>query len=201
MKTFFRGSAVIAATLLSSFVLLSAIPSAAETPGLSPQEPKQDTNQPVKIESKTAAGSVAANSTASAAVVVEPTDVTGTVTGTVANDTIANPEPAAPPANYMATAYSLNGKTASGRRVSKGMIAADPSLLPLGTRVRLDAGNYSGDYLVADTGGSVRGKRIDIWTPSGREAVRFGRRLVRLTVLTYGPRRHFARKARVQAAQ
>jgi 3D (Asp-Asp-Asp) domain-containing protein len=196
MKTFFRGSAVIAATLLSSFVLLSAIPSAAETPGLSPQEPKQDPNQPVRIESKITAGSVAEDSNGSTAVMVA-TDATSAI----ANNVVSNLQPAAPPTNYTATAYSLIGKTASGRRVSKGVIAADPSVLPLGTRVRLDAGAYSGEYLVADTGGSVRGKRIDIWTPSGREAVRFGRRSVKLTVLTYGPRRHSARKARVRSTE
>jgi 3D (Asp-Asp-Asp) domain-containing protein len=94
-----------------------------------------------------------------------------------------------PPTNYVATAYSLRGRTASGRPVAKGLIAADPRHLPLGSRVRLDAGTYSGEYLVADTGSLVRGKRIDIWTPSSREAMRFGRRTVKLTVLSYGGRK------------
>jgi len=93
-----------------------------------------------------------------------------------------------PPATYIATAYSLRGRTASGRPVAKGLIAADPRHLPLGSRVRLDAGTYSGEYLVADTGSMVRGKRIDIWTPTSREAMRFGRRAVKLTVLSL-PRR------------
>ena len=93
-----------------------------------------------------------------------------------------------PPASYVATAYSLRGRTASGRPVSKGMIAADPRHLPLGSRVRLDAGSYSGEYLVADTGSMVRGRRIDIWTPTSREAMRFGRRTVKLTVLSLGRR-------------
>ena len=88
------------------------------------------------------------------------------------------------PANYVATAYSLRGRTASGRPVAKGLIAADPRHLPLGARVRLEAGAYSGEYLVADTGSMVRGRRIDIWTPSSREAMRFGRRTVKLTVLS-----------------
>ena len=94
-----------------------------------------------------------------------------------------------PPTNYVATAYSLRGRTASGRTVAKGLIAADPRHLPLGSRVRLEAGPYSGEYLVADTGSLVRGKRIDIWTPSSREAMRFGRRTVKLTVLSYGGRK------------
>jgi 3D (Asp-Asp-Asp) domain-containing protein len=94
--------------------------------------------------------------------------------------------PVAPPISYVATAYSLRGRTASGRPVSKGLIAADPRVLPLGSRVRLEAGNYSGEYLVADTGGAVRGRRIDIWTPTSREAMKFGRRTIKLTVLSWG---------------
>lgn len=98
-----------------------------------------------------------------------------------------------PAAHYVATAYSLRGRTASGLPVSKGIIAADPRVLPLGSRVRLDAGSYSGEYVVADTGGMVRGKRIDIWTPTSREAMRFGRRTVKLTVLMLGGKKRSAR--------
>jgi 3D (Asp-Asp-Asp) domain-containing protein len=94
-----------------------------------------------------------------------------------------------PPQAYTATAYSLRGRTASGRPVSRGLIAADPSILPLGSRVRVEAGSWTGEYLVADTGGAVKGRRIDIWTPSTREAMQFGRRTVKLTVLEFGGRR------------
>jgi 3D (Asp-Asp-Asp) domain-containing protein len=90
---------------------------------------------------------------------------------------------------YTATAYSLRGRTASGAAATQGIIAADPRVLPLGSRVRIDAGSYSGEYVVADTGGAVRGKRIDIWTPSSRDAMRFGRRAVKLTVLQLGGKR------------
>lgn len=98
-------------------------------------------------------------------------------------------EPVVAAQTYTATAYSLRGRTASGRFVSRGLIAADPRVLPLGTRVRLEAGPFSGEYLVADTGGLVKGRRIDIWTPSTREALQFGRRAVKLTVLSYGGKR------------
>jgi 3D (Asp-Asp-Asp) domain-containing protein len=90
---------------------------------------------------------------------------------------------------YTATAYSLRGRTASGKPVSRGLIAADPSVLPLGSRVKVEAGSWSGEYLVADTGGAVKGRRIDIWTPTTREALQFGRRDVRLTVLELGVKR------------
>jgi 3D (Asp-Asp-Asp) domain-containing protein len=85
---------------------------------------------------------------------------------------------------YSATAYSLRGKTASGQHVTRGLIAADPRVLPIGTRVRVEAGPWTGEYLVADTGGAIRGRKIDIWTPSSREAMQFGRRAVKLTVLS-----------------
>ena len=93
------------------------------------------------------------------------------------------------PQTYTATAYSLRGRTASGKPVSRGLIAADPRVLPLGTRVRVEAGSFSGEYVVADTGGAVKGRRIDIWTPTSREALQFGRRAVKLTVLSFGGRR------------
>jgi len=98
---------------------------------------------------------------------------------------------------YTATAYSLRGRTASGRPVSRGLIAADPAVLPLGSRVRLEAGSFSGEYIVADTGGAVRGRRIDIWTPSTREAMKFGRRLIKLTVLSFGAKRQKANSSRL----
>ena len=69
------------------------------------------------------------------------------------------------------------------------MIAADPRVLPIGTRVLVEAGAWSGEYVVADTGGAVRGRRIDIWTPTSGEAMRFGRRAVKLTVLEVGGKR------------
>jgi 3D (Asp-Asp-Asp) domain-containing protein len=116
----------------------------------------------------------------------QPTIKLSTGTGSVGEKIAAEEVYVVPPTSYVATAYSLRGRTASGRMVSKGLIAADPRHLPLGSRVRLDAGAYSGEYLVADTGALVRGRRIDIWTPTSREAMRFGRRTVKLTVLSLG---------------
>ncbi len=100
-----------------------------------------------------------------------------------------NSKPEPPSRSFVATAYNLRGRTASGKFVSRGLIAADRKMLPLGTRVRLDAGKYSGEYLVADTGGAIRGRIIDIWVPRYHEARRFGRRKVKLTVLGYTPKK------------
>ncbi len=81
---------------------------------------------------------------------------------------------------YVATAYCLKGRTASGTRVAKGIVAADRRLHRLGTRVWINAGSYSGSYLVADTGGKIKGKRLDIWVENCRLAMKFGKRKVYL---------------------
>jgi 3D (Asp-Asp-Asp) domain-containing protein len=85
--------------------------------------------------------------------------------------------------SFRATAYCLKGRTATGGSVRRGIVAADRRVLPLGTRIQLSAGAYSGVYTVADTGGSVRGRTIDIWVPSCSEANRFGRRTVMVSVV------------------
>lgn len=83
---------------------------------------------------------------------------------------------------FTATAYCLQGRTAMGHGVRRGIVAADPRVLPLGTRISLNAGSYSGSYLVSDTGGAVKGRKLDIWVPSCSEARRFGRRSVSVSV-------------------
>jgi 3D (Asp-Asp-Asp) domain-containing protein len=84
----------------------------------------------------------------------------------------------------VATAYTHHGATASGIRAHSGIIAADPRILPLGSIVKVThAGAYSGNYTVADTGGRIRGRRIDFFMPSDYEARRFGRRTVVVTML------------------
>jgi 3D (Asp-Asp-Asp) domain-containing protein len=85
--------------------------------------------------------------------------------------------------DFHATAYCLKGRTASGEYVRRGIVAADPKVLPIGTMVQIEAGKYSGVYKVADTGGAIRGKRIDIYVPSYSEAVTFGRKKIKVKVL------------------
>jgi 3D (Asp-Asp-Asp) domain-containing protein len=167
----FSGSALIGATLLSSSLLFTASTSSAET---------------LPTQTQQASKPAAADAAASVTLEVGSRGHLG--------ESIAEEENyVVPPTSYVATAYSLRGRTASGQMVAKGLIAADPRHLPLGTRVRLQAGSYSGEYLVADTGSMVRGRRIDIWTPSSREAMRFGKRTVKLTVLSFGGRKRAPR--------
>jgi len=171
----FSGGAIIAVALLSFSLTFSATTLSAET--LSSQ-----TQDPIKPTKTIGEAEAPVNVEASAK---DPVSSKGSLGERIAREEAS----VAPPASYVATAYSLRGRTASGIPVGKGLIAADPRHLPLGSRVRLDAGTYSGEYLVADTGTLVRGKRIDIWTPTSREAMRFGRRTVKLTVLSLGAKK------------
>jgi 3D (Asp-Asp-Asp) domain-containing protein len=81
---------------------------------------------------------------------------------------------------FAASAYCFTGRTAMGHPVRRGLIAADPRVLKLGSRVYISAGAWSGTYLVSDTGGAIKGKRIDIWVPGCSEARKFGRRTVQV---------------------
>ena len=162
----FSGSALVATAFLSSSLILSARTLSAEA--LPFQTQQQAAKSTTTVEDSATPGSLEVSSPK----------------GNLGEKIAAEEAYVVAPTSYVATAYSLRGRTASGKPVAKGLIAADPRHLPLGSRVRLEAGAYSGEYLVADTGSMVRGRRIDIWTPSSREAMRFGRRTVKLTVLS-----------------
>lgn len=96
---------------------------------------------------------------------------------------------------FKATAYCLRGKTASGTHVRKGIVAADPRVLPLGTQISVSAGKYSGTYTVADTGGRIKGRILDVWVPSCAEARRFGRKSIKVKVIKRSKRKKRGRRA------
>ena len=79
----------------------------------------------------------------------------------------------------IATAYTLRGPTATGMTPSYGVVAVDPAVIPLGSRLTIPG---YGDGVAADTGASVRGARIDVWVPTVREALAWGTRSVTVTV-------------------
>lgn len=86
-----------------------------------------------------------------------------------------------------ATAYCRSGPTRSGMRARTGMIAADPRVLPVGSVVKILDGPTTGTYTVMDTGGDIRGRRIDVYMPSCARAKRFGRRTLRIQVVRAEP--------------
>lgn len=78
-----------------------------------------------------------------------------------------------------AVAYHLPGFTASGLPVGPGVIAVDPSVIPLGTRVFVPG---YGPAVAADTGSAIKGLIIDLWMSSTEKARAWGRRTVTITI-------------------
>lgn len=57
-------------------------------------------------------------------------------------------------------------------------IAVDPRVIPLGSKIRMNGK----EYVAEDTGGAIKGKRIDLFVESHNEAMRFGKKLIEVYV-------------------
>ena len=84
-----------------------------------------------------------------------------------------------------ASAYSSDDPgcglyTARGSRLAKGLVAVDPNVIPLGSRLYIPG---YGPALADDTGGAIRGHKIDLAYNSRSEALQFGRRQVNVYIL------------------
>ncbi|MEK6448781.1 3D domain-containing protein, partial [Priestia aryabhattai] len=88
-----------------------------------------------------------------------------------------------------ATAYTANcagcsGTTATGVNLKSNpnqrVIAVDPSVIPLGSKVYVEG---YGQAVAADTGGAIKGNRIDVFVSSDNAAQDWGRRSVKITVI------------------
>lgn len=97
-------------------------------------------------------------------------------------------EPAAQPQPVLAgsrsltvlsTGYSLSGHTSTGMPTAFGVVAVDPTVIPLGTRLTIPG---YGVGVAADTGGAVRGNMIDLWFPTRQQALAWGRRTITVTL-------------------
>ena len=95
-----------------------------------------------------------------------------------------------------ATAFVGRGETtASGTAAREGIVAADPAVLPYGTRIHVSGSDgYDGVYLVTDTGGKVNGAHIDLCLRSRAEARQFGKKKVKVRVLKLGSGKESARE-------
>jgi peptidoglycan hydrolase CwlO-like protein len=128
----------------------------------------------VKVESR------AENATAS------PTESTTAPETSSGDSTSAPSEPVGGPLHsgekltVSATCYCLTGSTASGLPVGPGIMATDPSVIPLGTRASVPG---YGVAVAADTGSAVRGLTIDLWVADCAKAAAFGRQTLTITIL------------------
>ena len=73
---------------------------------------------------------------------------------------------------YTAGCYGCSGVTASGHRAGHGIVAVDPSVIPLGSRLYIPG---YGPAVAGDTGGAIRGNRVDLGFNSNADAMQFGR--------------------------
>ncbi|HEV8687416.1 MAG TPA: 3D domain-containing protein [Gaiellaceae bacterium] len=79
----------------------------------------------------------------------------------------------------VATGYALRGRTATGLPTGWGVVAVDPAVIPLGTRMTIPG---YGEGVAADTGSAVQGNLIDLWFPTTAQALGWGRRTVTITL-------------------
>jgi len=81
-----------------------------------------------------------------------------------------------------ATAYTYTGnKTATGVAAREGLIAVDPKVIAMGSKVYVEGYGYA---IAADTGGDIRGNRIDVFFSSLRQCIDWGRKPVHIYVLS-----------------
>ncbi len=88
---------------------------------------------------------------------------------------------------FVATGYSANDPlqgtnniTATGKEIKEGMIAVDRKIIPLGTQIEI---KDIGIFVAEDTGGKIKGNRIDIYFETKEEAKEFGRQVIWVRVL------------------
>ena len=98
--------------------------------------------------------------------------------------TTQTPVPAAAPSGgrvlvVTSTGYSLPGHTATGIPVGWGVVAVDPSVIPLGTKLAIPG---YGAGVAADVGSGVHGRDIDLWFPTLAQARAWGRRTLTITL-------------------
>lgn len=78
------------------------------------------------------------------------------------------------------------GITRTGIRAREGVIAVDPRIIPLGTKVYVEVPGSTPDYgfaIAADIGGAIKGKLIDLYFDTTDQALQWGRRSVRIYIL------------------
>jgi 3D (Asp-Asp-Asp) domain-containing protein len=85
---------------------------------------------------------------------------------------------------YTAYCTGCSGVTATGidLRANPGqkVIAVDPSVIPLGSTVYVEG---YGQAIAGDTGGAIKGNRVDLFVPSRSDALAFGRKSLQVTIL------------------
>ncbi len=83
------------------------------------------------------------------------------------------------PSSLSCGPYS-DGYTALGLKVRKGIVAVDPEVIPLGTKLYVQGYGWA---IAGDVGGAIKGYRIDVFFPTYQEAINWGRRRVKVYII------------------
>lgn len=126
--------------------------------------------------SLTATNSTTTTSTTTTTTTSSTTTTTSTTTGYLKELTMT------------ATAYTATGnRTATGVwpvRNANGVstVAVDPNVIPLGTKLYIEGYGYA---IAADTGGAIKGNKIDLYMNSNAQCINYGRRTVKVYIVSY----------------
>jgi 3D (Asp-Asp-Asp) domain-containing protein len=113
----------------------------------------------------------------------------GTPTLSVQEPIVAQPQAEGKTITVTATAYTAfcagcSGVTATGidlrSNPNQKVIAVDPTVIPLGSTVYVEG---YGEAIAGDTGGAIKGNRIDLFIPNYANAIDFGKRTLEVTIL------------------
>ena len=85
---------------------------------------------------------------------------------------------------YTASCKGCSGITSTGINLKKNpglkVIAVDPSVIKIGTKVYVEGYGYA---IAGDTGGAIRGNKIDVFIPNKSDALKWGRKTVKIKIL------------------
>src|SRR3954470_666987 len=107
----------------------------------------------------------------------------------VQTNSVKSQKPAGKQITVQASAYTANckgcsGITATGVNLKANpnakVIAVDPSVIPLGSKVYVEGYGYA---TAADTGGAIKGNKIDVFIPTQDAALNWGRKQVNIQIL------------------
>ena len=135
-----------------------------------------------RVEVKSAALQTAADTAAATPSPVTSTDPSATTATPAPEPAPAQAAPSTSGGRTMtvsSTGYALPGHTATGIPVGWGVVAVDPGVIRLGTRMTIPG---YGEGVAADTGSAVRGATIDLWFPTLAQALAWGRRTITITI-------------------
>nr|WP_071459799.1 3D domain-containing protein [Bacillus mediterraneensis] len=143
------------------------------------QQPAQGKQQPAKAEQQTAPVQGAPEQ-ATASAPAEPANQQAEENVKAANATSFTVSATA----YTANCKGCSGTTATGVNLKANpgakVIAVDPSVIPLGSKVYVEGYGYA---TAADTGGAIKGNKIDVFIPNQSDALAWGRKQVKVTIV------------------